>query len=180
MPDEPKRKPRPPLDGEALERLALFYAGRYATTRAKLTAYLARKVAERSWRGEGAPEPQIERLVERLAELRYVDDKAFAASRAAALGRRGYGERRVRNALAAAGIAEEDGADAREQAREGAWDAALRFAERRRIGPFAEAQADRAQREKWMAAMIRAGHPPGLSRRLVTAPQGTIPEPDGF
>jgi regulatory protein len=180
VPDEPKRKPRPPLGAEGLERLALFYAGRYATTRAKLRAYLARKIAERGWEGEGPAEAAAERLVERLAELRYVDDRAFAASRAAALGRRGYGERRVRDALAAAGIAEEDGAEAREQARDGAWEAALRFAERRRIGPFAAAETDRAGREKWMAAMIRAGHPPTLCRRLVTAPRGTIPEPDGF
>jgi regulatory protein len=180
VPDEPKRKPRPPLGGEALERLALFYAGRYATTRAKLRSYLARKVAERGWEGEGSAQAAAEALVERLAGLGYVDDKAFAASRAAALGRRGYGERRVRDALAAAGIGEEDGAEAREQARDSAWASALRFAERRRIGPFAQEQADRAGREKWMAAMIRAGHPPSLSRRLVSAPPGTIPEPDGL
>ena len=178
MADEPKRKSRPPLDGEALERLALFYAGRYATTRAKLRSYLVRKLRERGWDGEG--EPPLDRLVGRLAELRYVDDKAFAASRAAALGRRGYGERRVRDALTAAGIGEEDSAEARESAREGAWEAALRFAERKRIGPFATVEADRPGREKAMGAMIRAGHPPGIARRLVTAPPGSIPEPDGF
>ena len=33
--DRHKSEPRP-LDSEGLERLALFYAGRYATTRAKL------------------------------------------------------------------------------------------------------------------------------------------------
>jgi regulatory protein len=174
--DERKRKPRPPLDGEALERLALFYAGRYATTRARLKSYLGRKLRERGWAAEG--EPPIERLVERLAGLGYVDDKGFAASRAASLGRRGYGERRVREALAAAGIGEEDGAEARAQARDGAWGAALRFAERRRIGPFAAAEPDRAGREKAMAAMLRAGHTLEIARRLVRAPPGTIPEPD--
>ena len=45
-------------------------------------------------------------------------------------------------------------------------DAALRFAERRRMGPFASAAADRAQREKWIAAMIRAGHGFGLARAI--------------
>jgi regulatory protein len=176
--DERKRKPRPPLDGEGLERLALFYAGRYATTRSKLRSYLARKVAERGWDGED--EPPLERLAERLAALGYVDDRAFAASRAASLGRRGYGERRVRDALAAAGITAEDGAEAREQARGGAWEAALRFAERRRIGPFAAAEADRPAREKALAAMLRAGHPLDIARRLVAARPGTVPEPDPF
>lgn len=177
MADERKRKPPRPLDPDGLERLALFYAGRYATTRSKLRAYLARKLRERGWAGEG--EAPVDRLVERLAALRYVDDKAFAASRAASLGRRGYGERRVREALAAAGIGEEDGADACEQARGGAWESALRFAEKRRIGPFAERELDRPAREKALAAMLRAGHPVDIARRLVTARPGAIPEPDG-
>jgi regulatory protein len=176
--DERKRKPRPPLDGEGLERLALFYAGRYATTRARLRSYLARKVRERGWAGDG--EAPVERLAERLAGLGYVDDRAFAANRAASLGRRGYGERRVRDALAAAGISEEDGAEAREQAQGDAWEAALRFAERRRIGPFAAEEADRPGREKALAAMLRAGHPLDIARRLVAARPGAVPEPDPF
>ena len=101
---ERKRRPRPPLDGEGLERLALFYAGRYATTRAKLEAYLARKLKERGWAGPG--DPPLRGLAERFTELGYVDDEAFAASRAASLGRRGYGERRVAEALRAAGVGE--------------------------------------------------------------------------
>ncbi|HYJ29706.1 MAG TPA: RecX family transcriptional regulator [Allosphingosinicella sp.] len=164
------------MDGEGLERLALFYAGRYATTRARLKTYLTRKLRERGWAEEKAA--PLDALVERLAALGYVDDRAFAASRAASLGRRGYGERRVREALAAAGIGEEDGAEAREQARSGAWAAALRFAERRRIGPFAAEEGDRAAREKAMGAMLRAGHSPGIARRLVIARPGAIPEPD--
>lgn len=175
MADEPKRKP-PRLDGEALERLALHYLGRFATTRAKLRAYLVRKLRERGWEGEG--EPPVERLVERFAGLGYVDDTAFAASRAAALGRRGYGERRVAEALKAAGIGEEDGAEARGAARNGAFAAALRFAERRRIGPYAREEADRPAREKALAAMLRAGHPLGLARRIVNSLPGDIPEQD--
>ena len=176
MEPERKHKPRPPLDGEALERLALFYAGRYATTRAKLRTYLGRKLRERGWGGDA--EPDVERLVGRLAALGYVDDRAFAASRAASLSRRGYGERRLRDSLAAAGIEEEDAAEARAQAQAEAWNAALRFAERRRIGPFAEVEPDRAGRERAMGAMIRAGHPPQVARRLVTARPGIIPESD--
>src|SRR5688572_19053227 len=110
------KRPRPPLDAEALERLGLAYAGRYATTRAKLAAYLARKVRERGW--DGAAEPPIALLVARFAELGYVDDRAFAEARAGALLRRGYGERRVEQALRAAGVGEEDGGPARGQAKD--------------------------------------------------------------
>ena len=171
------KKPRPPLDEEAIERLALFYAGRYATTRAKLRAYLSRKIAERGWAGSG--DAPIQALVERLADLGYVDDAAFAAARTASLLRRGYGERRVGEALHAAGIAENDGASAREEARQGAWAAALRFAERRRIGPFASGPGDREARHKAAAAMMRAGHPADLVRRIVNALPGAIPDSDG-
>ena len=41
-----------------LEQAALFYAGRYATTRAKLAAYLVRKLRERCW-AEAHP-PSVE------------------------------------------------------------------------------------------------------------------------
>jgi regulatory protein len=171
-----RRNVRPPLDEKRLEQAALTYVGRYGTTRAKLTAYLRRKIGEQGW--SGAAEPAIEPLVERIAALGYVDDRAFAAARAAALGRRGYGERRVSAALRAAGVAAEDGEEARETARRGAWEAALRFAERRRIGPFAESEADRAGREKALGALLRAGHPLDLARRLAQARPGEIPELD--
>ncbi|HMC93042.1 MAG TPA: RecX family transcriptional regulator [Allosphingosinicella sp.] len=175
---ERQRNPRPPLDSEGLERLGLFYAGRYATTRAKLAAYLRRKLRERGWEGPG--EPPVERLVARFAELGYVDDRAFASAKASSLLRRGYGERRVKDALQAAGIGEEDAAPAREEAEAKAFSAALRFAERRRIGPYAQAALDRPQRDKAAAAMLRAGHRLDLVRRIVNAAPGEVPEPDSF
>ena len=170
------RRAKPPLDPAGLEQTALFYAGRYATTRAKLAAYLGRKVRERGWTETGSP--PIEALVDRMAALGYVDDRAFAHARAGALTRRGYGARRVGEALRAAGIGEEDSADAREAAAEGAWEAALRFAQRRKIGPYSASEADRPAREKAYAAMLRAGHPPGLARRIVAARPGEIPQAD--
>lgn len=170
------RKARPPLDTEQLEQAALGYAGRYATTRARLAAYLRRKLAERGWGGAG--EPPVEDLVTRMAKLGYVDDRAFANARAAALGRRGYGARRVGEALRAAGIEDADAVDAKAGAAADAWQAALRFAERRRIGPFAPDVPDRNAREKSLAAMLRAGHPVHLARRLISTRPGEVPEPD--
>ncbi len=170
------RMPRPPLDAEALERSAIHYAGRYATTRAKLAFYLRRKLRERGWEGSG--EPPVDSLVERMTRLGYIDDRAFATARAASLGRRGYGEQRIGAAIRAAGVNEDDASDAREMARDNAWTAALRFAERRRIGPFAAAEAARPEREKAIAAMLRAGHSLDLSRRIAAARPGEIPEAD--
>ncbi len=173
-----ERKARPPLDDEALQRLALHYAGRYATTRAKLGAYLSRKLRERGWAGEGGVEGVVTRLVSRFQELGYVDDEAFADARAASLGRRGYGERRVAQALKAAGIDEADADGARTIARESAWASALRFAARKRVGPFAAHELDRETRQKAFAAMMRAGHPPEIAGKLLAMSPGTPVDPD--
>lgn len=172
-----RRRNDRPYDEGSLERAALSYVERYATTRAKLAAYLGRKLRDKGWIGPG--QPPVQTLVERMAALGYVDDRAFAAARAAALGRRGYGERRVREALRAAGVGEEEGAEAREVARGMAWEAALRFAERRRIGPFAATEPDRAAREKALGALLRAGHPMDLAVRLAQARPGQIPAMEG-
>ena len=156
---------------DRLNELALFYIGRYATTRAKLSSYLARKVRERGWHGEGGP--GIERLVERFAESGLVDDASFALAKSRSLSERGYGRGRVRQALRAAGIEAADGEAANELAAEQAVDAAIRFARRRRIGPFAAQRPDRAAREKALAAMIRAGHGFELARAVVDMAPGT-------
>ena len=165
------RQPPPPLDAAALERLAVNYVGRYATSRAKLTAYLARKIAERGWEGQRA---DLDALTTRLAELGYLDDRAFAEARSRSLARRGYGERRVDMALRGAGIGEEDRAAARPD-QEAAVAAATALARRRRIGPFAPAPADRALRERWLATMLRGGHPPALARAITGLPPDEDP-----
>ena len=172
MRDARTRRPRPPLDAASLNELALAYVGRFATTRAKLRTYLHRKLRERGWDGEAAAD--LDGLAERFAEQGYVDDAAYALSKSRSLTGRGYGLRRVEQSLRAAGVEEEDAGTARDHAKEDSVAAALRFAERRRLGPFAGAVPDREARERAIGAMIRAGHPFGLARRIVDLPQGPI------
>ena len=164
------RKPRPPLDPRRLDELALAYVGRFATTRVKLASYLSRKIRERGWAGEQPAE--VEAVVERLAGLGYVDDSAFALSKSRSLTSRGYGSRRVNQALRAAGVGEEEGVEARQHAEADAVESALRFARRRRIGPFGERKSDRAASEKALAAMLRAGHSFALSRAILALEPG--------
>lgn len=155
-----------PLTAEKLEELALAYAARFATTRAKLEAYLHRKLRERGWDGERPP--SVEDLAERLVSAGYVDDAAYAEARSGSLLRRGYGMRRVDQALHAAGIDEalrkEFRPNEAEQRR-----AALAMAERRGFGPFGAQFPDRERREKQLAAMVRAGHAFDTARQLVDA-----------
>jgi len=160
-----------PLDGKSLQQLALRYVGRFATTRAKLRAYLARKVRERGWTGADAPD--FEALAESFVALGYVDDTAYALAKSRSLTGRGFGKRRVVQALHIAGIGDEDGEAARSHADVEVVNAALRFAERRRIGPFAAAaRSDPKARQKALAAMTRAGHGFGLARAIVDLPPG--------
>ncbi len=148
------RKSRP-LDSAALEALALRYVERYATTRAKLSSYLKRKLRERGWAGEDVAD--VAAIVEKMARLRYVDDASFADMRARGLLARGYGARRVDQALMAAGV--EEGLRRTVSAGVDGRSAALAYARRRRFGAYAgTGTPDPVTARRQLAAMLRAGH----------------------
>ncbi|WP_183985594.1 RecX family transcriptional regulator [Sphingomonas jinjuensis] len=147
--------------------MALRYVERFATTRGKLADYLRRKVRERGWAGEQPADPVA--LAERMAALGYVDDRAYAEMKAAALTRRGLGTRRVAVALKVARIDADAAAEATDAVAGEARRAAIVFARRRRLGPFGAPPADRAARERQVAAMLRAGHSMTLARMIVDA-----------
>lgn len=166
-------KPAPAeLDQSRLRDLALSYVARFATSSAKLEAYLIRKIREKGAVEDLGPDT-VRALVDRLVELGYVDDAAYARAKAGGLLRRGYGARRVDQALRGAGIAE----DVRDKVRPdeaGARHAALALVQKRRFGPYAVQPPDMAKREKQIAAMIRAGHGFDTARALIEA--GSIDE----
>ena len=166
------KRPARPLDQVALHDLALSYVARFATTGARLEAYLARKLRERGQAADDVADPDdagvgdevdIPALVSRMIELGYVDDAAYARTRARDLAARGFGARRIEQALWVAGVDEPTRAEhtpdeaVRRQA-------AVRFAEKRRLGPFGagvprdDPLAAARAREKAVAAMLRAGH----------------------
>lgn len=161
---EPKR-PKPPLDAARLRDLALHYAARFATTGARLEGYLARKIKERGLAedAEGRREEvDIPALVARLVALGYVDDDAYARSRARDLGARGYGGRRVEQALRFAGV-DEGLRQAHAPGEAASRRAAALMAQKKRLGPWSAASttdplAARKAHEKAVAAMLRAGH----------------------
>ena len=171
--DRKEKRPPRPLDARRLNDLALHYVARFATSAAKLNDYLKRKLRERGWEGEG--DPGIAALTEKLVAAGYIDDAAYARAKSGALLRRGFGARRIGQALNAAGIAEETRAEVRAsdaaQRR-----AALALARKRRFGPFGSPPADRAAREKQVAAMLRAGHPLDFVRALLGASDANAAE----
>jgi regulatory protein len=156
-----------PLDQAALHDFALSYVARFATTGAKLEAYLCRKLRERG-NGEGSDGENhidIPAIVSRMIELGYVDDEAYARARSRDLLERGFGARRIEQALWAAGVDENIRADhAPDDA--GRRRAAAQLARKRRFGPYGRSADESAShspeqrraREKAIAAMLRAGH----------------------
>lgn len=169
-----ERKARP-LDETRLRDLALSYVARFATTGAKLEQYLARKIRERGVAEDEAEDGtsrtrdlDVTGIVTRFIELGYIDDDAYARGRSRDLTARGYGARRVEQALWAAGVEEQvrsDNAPAEAESRR----AAALLAKKRRFGPYAITHAIPAEdepspeehrklREKQVAAMLRAGH----------------------
>lgn len=153
------------LDADSLERLALRYVERYATTRAKLARYLDRKLRHRGW--SGADDPPIMPVVEKMARLGFVDDRQFASMRAAALARRGYGNRRIDADLRAAGISDDDIAETVEEDADAMRDAAMLFARKKRIGPFSRGELDEKAQRRAFAAMVRAGHSIDVIRQIL-------------
>lgn len=164
------RKPPVPLDEAKLRELALAYVGRFSTTRAKLRTYLSRKIRERGWSGEQAAD--VAALAQSIAARGYIDDRGYALAKSQALTARGYGRQRVLQRLRAAGIEEDDFLAARQHAESQQVIAALRFAERRRIGPFAVEVMEPKEREKALGSMVRAGHPFALARAITNLAPG--------
>ncbi|HWU04592.1 MAG TPA: RecX family transcriptional regulator [Novosphingobium sp.] len=170
-----------PISPARLDEMALAYVARFATSAGKLEAYLARKLRERGFDGDGEPAQAIAAILARFVAAGYVDDAGYARMRAGSLLRRGMGARRIAQDLNMAGIGE----DVRAQAMPGeaaARAAALQLARKRGFGPFArlrgdgasdaapDASADFARREKQVAAMLRAGHRLDMARAIIESP----------
>jgi regulatory protein len=168
-----------------LERAAIAYLGRFSSSRANLRRVLLTKARRRARRAgldwddtlDGEMRAAIEDLSDKLERLDLVGDRRYAVSKVAALHARGRSERAIRAALAAKGVDRsivddalnaqfDDPASAERQA-------AIRYARRRRFGPY-RAERDRADRQqKDLAAMARAGFAYGVAKDVIQADDAT-------
>jgi regulatory protein len=160
-----ERKRSEPLNADSLRSLALAYVGRYATSCARLTGYLNRKIAQRG--GIDEPHLSVSEIVSQFRSLGYVDDEAFAKARSESLMRRGYGPNRLRNSLQASGIGTDIIDRTADLNEEDAFAAAVLFAKRKRIGPYAKDASSPVIRQKMIAALLRAGHSYEVSRKIL-------------
>jgi regulatory protein len=151
---------------ELIERWALDYLGRYASSSENLRRVLHRRIRRRLPQAAPKSAATIEALINRYREAGLLDDAAYAAGRVGSLNRRGDSVRAIRSRLAAKGVpgkAVDDAiSDLRATVPNPDLTAACAFARRRRLGPFRRAAADHARE---LAAFARAG----FSRRVAEA-----------
>jgi len=144
-----------------LAEAALFYLSRYASSSGNLRRVLMRKVARSAAFYGDDPEPLkpvVDALVTRYAQNGAVDDTVYAEAQVRKLRRRGSSARLILQNLGAKGVPADVIAETASTLSEEAGDpaAALRFAQRRRLGPFR--RGDRAEyRQRDMAALGRVG-----------------------
>lgn len=158
-----------------LERAALHYLERYASSSANLRRILMRRVLKSAEAHGTDPEEgarMIDALIARYQETGLLDDAGYSRMRAESLHRRGASARMTRMKLAAKGVAADD-IDAAldslgETVKEPDLAAAVNYARRRRIGPWRK--ADRAEnRERDLAALGRQGFGYETARTVVDA-----------
>ena len=153
-----------------LENKAVHYLGRYASTRTRLESIL-RRFAARKLAGEDPErlEALIRRKVGHCAERGYVNDGHYARDKARNMRLQGASRHKIRVKLEQAGVDRRliDGAIDERDAEAGPdaeAEAALVYARRRRLGPFArKARLKDGWRQRHFASLARAGFDPAIA-----------------
>ena len=202
-PRKPATKPKAPrkLSARYLENAALHYLKRFAATEAGLRRVLMRKV-DRSLRAHEGDRAEaqgwVDELVRKLVRNGLVNDAAFAEQKAQSLRASGRSARVIAMKLKQKGVPEAVAAPKlREVTHEiSEEDAARTWARKKRLGPFrrgdairskrgeSESDARRAQRQRDLAALARAGFSFDIARRVIDAPatgaSGNEADGDGY
>ena len=181
---KPRKKPRK-VSAEYLDRAALHYLERYASSAANLRRILMRRVqksAEAHGTDPADGETLVDALIARYRKSGLLDDAGFAQMRAESLHRQGASRRMTKAKLAAKGVAADDidtALDAlAEIVPEPDLAAACNYARRRRLGPWRRTgRADHRDRD--LAALGRQGFGYELARKVVDADDSDALEAEG-
>jgi regulatory protein len=168
------------LDEAALRALGLDYATRYGGTTAAMARILDRRIHrwEKAMLAAEDADPEAiaaeaaalkqaaGRVVTSLAAAGAVNDAAFAESRARRLRRSGRSRRAVLAHLGAKGVGASLAGAAAPEDEAAEFAAALAFARRRRVGPFAR-EGEAEDRVRALMAFGRAGFSGTMARRAL-------------
>ena len=171
-----RRQGPKPATPERLEKAALSYLERFATSAENLRRVLMRRI-DKSARlhdtDSAALAEAVDALIARYRRAGLLDDVAYATARAASLHRTGKSLRYIRQSLAQKGVGADE-CDAAVQALQEEVSAdtdlagAVNYARRRRIGPWRRENRE-GTREKDLAALGRQGFSYDTARRIIEA-----------
>jgi regulatory protein len=166
---KPVRKPPRKVTPAYLQRAALAYLERYASSAENLRRVLRRKADKRCrLRGEDPTEfhETIDEVVAKSLRSGLIDDTRYAEARVATLRRRGGSARAIQAKLSAKGIDRSTIAAVLEGDEGDEENAARAFARRRKLGPFRPGERT-PYRDKDLAALARAGFRFDVARRII-------------
>jgi len=158
-----------------LERAALHYLERYASSAANLRRILMRRVFKSAKAHDTDPEEgavMVDTLIVRYQESGLLDDANYSRMRAETMHRRGTSARMTRMKLASKGVASDDIDSALEALAETVQEpdlsAAVNYARRRRLGPWRQTKRE-DNRDRDLASMGRQGFSYATARKIVDA-----------
>lgn len=170
--------PRKPAHVRMMNK-AVDYLGRYASSRHKL-AQILQRFASRKLTDYDTDDiaAAIEQTIDQCCQLGYLDDRQFAVTVARSQRRLGRSQAVIRQRLRQHALGDDiiahALAEADENSANGDLQAAIRFAQRRRLGPFAQRHSAHHQRldtQQWkqrdLGAMARAGFSMATSRQIL-------------
>ena len=158
---------------------AIDYLGKYASSRHKLTQILqrfaSRKLADYKEEDIAAA---IKQTIDQCNQLGYLDDQQFAISLARSQRRLGRSQAMIRKRLRQhdldSGLIAKALAEADDNSANGDMQAAIRYAQRRRLGPFAKRQRSHhhlrnayQSKKRDLGAMGRAGFSLAISQQVL-------------
>lgn len=170
----PKKIAPKKITATSLENIAAHYLERFASSAENLRRVLMRRVRRAADHHGGDPgegKALVEALVERFRRSGVLDDRRYAAAKAASLQRRGGSRRIISGHLAQQGV---DGTLVAETLRDLADEAggndlaaACAFIRRRRLGAYRRGDGRTASPEKELATLARAGFSFEIARQVL-------------
>jgi regulatory protein len=164
------------MSENSLYQAALFYLGRYAASSWSVRQVLQRRVTKYAAIDGVEKETAtgwIDGIIDRLMRSGLVHDGDFAMGRALTLFRRGLSKRMIRLKLAEKGLDREVIESALDvlmaDHRDPDLEAACRFAQRRRLGPYRPPEVREAHWKRDLAILARAGFSYGVARMVIEA-----------
>ncbi|MEP3277716.1 MAG: regulatory protein RecX [Stappiaceae bacterium] len=148
-----------PVDQSYLRKAAFAYLQRYASSTSNLKRVLMRKVRRRTQGAEFDLEQvgqDIDAVVGWCLDNKLLDDEQFAETRLVGLQRKGSSERKIRASLQEKGVDAELVEKVLRNSDHDDVNAARRYAQRKRLGPFRSGKREENTKRD-LAALARAG-----------------------